>query len=128
MNALRQAMVVEDVALVAADLANIVTDLTTEAVLTAPTLARARQALDDSGIDLALLDVSLPDGDVFEIADTLLYRHIPYVFVTARNRAEIPVRHRGAPFVNKPFNESRIRIAILEAVADSVRREGRHRH
>jgi len=128
LNSLRKAIVVEDEPLIAADLVRIVTDLGGEDVIIASSLADARDAFEHDGIELALLDMKLPDGDVFEIADRLLDEDIPYLFVTAHSRTMVPVRHRAAPLVNKPFDESRIRIAVLEALAGALRRTKSKKH
>jgi CheY-like chemotaxis protein len=114
-------LVVEDEALLAIELARIVADVTAAKPVMADTVKAARQAVRNSRIDLAVLDISLPDGTAFEVADYLLQQGTPYMFVTALDRSTIPLRHRAAPVVSKPFGESEVRVA-LTSVLGAMRR------
>jgi two-component SAPR family response regulator len=126
--AVRKAIIVEDEALIATDLARIIETVGAGEVLTVPTVTTARKCLDRHEVELAVLDIKLPDGDVFEIADRLLQESVPYIFVTAHERTVVPVKHRGAPFVSKPFNESRIRTAVIEAMLSARKTRQRPTH
>lgn len=59
--------------------------------------------LERSHFDVAVLDIELRDGVVFPVADRLAELGIPYLFVSAVYDQMVPVRHRQAPFVAKPF-------------------------
>jgi CheY-like chemotaxis protein len=105
-------LVLEDEMLVALDIAKIVSDVTSGDVLVAHNLEAATRAMASGEVDLALLDVTLPDGTCFDVADRLLEHGNPYVFVTAYPRTEIPFRHRAAPILEKPYRETDVRAAL----------------
>ena len=52
-------------------------------------------------VDLACLDVDLGSEDSFPLADALVVRCIPFVFVTGSRAEVLPFRHRHQPFVRK---------------------------
>lgn len=101
-----QVLIVEDDPFVALDLEAIVQDSVGAQVHVAASLADARALLGVpklAVLDFAFLDVDLMDGPVFEIARLLRERHVPFVFVSASARAEIPAALRDAPFIPKPY-------------------------
>lgn len=53
--------------------------------------------------DFVILDVYLPDGSGYEIADLLVTKAIPFLFVTGLMEADIPPRFRGRPILTKPL-------------------------
>jgi DNA-binding response OmpR family regulator len=75
----------------------------------ADSVATAKRAIGESEVELALLDVGLPDGNGFELA-RVLREHAPrtaIVFLTAHASAEDRIRglELGADdYVGKPFN------------------------
>jgi DNA-binding response OmpR family regulator len=109
---LRKVMIVEDEALLAQHEAEVVRDMTRAETVIACTLAEARKQADAGDVDLALLDIALPDGQVFEVAETLRQHATPYIFVTAYGLTAIPLQHRAAPLLGKPFRESDLRAAL----------------
>jgi DNA-binding response OmpR family regulator len=114
-------MVVEDEALVALNEEAIVRDMTGADTTIVHTAAEAKVAAQSGSIDLALLDISLPDGNTFEVADVLRAHATPYIFVTAYGLNEIPLRHRSAPVVNKPFHEAELRTALTALLVPTLR-------
>ena len=77
-------------------------------------LAEARKRLSDA-FEFALLDVDVVDGKRFDLASALDDRKIPFAFVSASNRDELPAKFRNARFVAKPYNEAAI-ARLLPAV------------
>jgi DNA-binding response OmpR family regulator len=75
----------------------------------ADSVASAKRAIGESEVELALLDVGLPDGNGFELA-RVLREHAPrtaIIFLTAHASAEDRIRglELGADdYVGKPFN------------------------
>ena len=68
------------------------------------------------GIDCAILDVSLLDGDVFPVADTLHERGVPFVFHSGHAElGELTERYPGAEAVTKPASEA-VLLRTLERV------------
>lgn len=65
--------------------------------------------------DLILLDVMLPDGNGFELAERIISAHqdhyIPIIFITARAHLEDKVkgfRVGGVDYITKPFEETEV--------------------
>lgn len=82
-------------------------------VKTAATVQEAMPFAAD-GIDCALLDVSLLDGDVFPVADLLHKRGIPFIFHSGHAElGELAKRYPGAEAITKPASE-RVLVATLE--------------
>lgn len=69
-----------------------------------------------SGIDAALLDVSLADGDVFPAADVLAERALPMVFHSGHaEEADLLARYPEARALPKPAHDHLL-LATLEEV------------
>lgn len=73
--------------------------------------------------DLALLDISIPGGDGFDVAerlrDKVLAKHVPIVFITASKQSGLRDKARrlgAAGFLEKPFKASQ----LLEAIDDAI--------
>ncbi|MCM2504537.1 response regulator [Aureimonas altamirensis] len=101
-------LIVEDDALIAMDLEDIVQARTGAECLFAATVDQALAHL-SRGVDFALLDVNLrPAGTTSQpIAERLQAMGVRFVFVTA-NPDEIPAHLRSVPHVHKPFHHSEI--------------------
>lgn len=100
-------LILEDDPFIALDLQGIVESEGHEVVGVHRSLAEARKRLSDA-FEFALLDIDVLDGKSFELASALSDRKIPFAFVSASNRADLPARFRDAHFVAKPYNESAI--------------------
>ena len=104
-------LIVEDDPYIALDLQAIVEGEGHRVVRVCPSLADARRHVADE-IDFALLDVDLGDGKSFEVASRLSERRIPFAFVSASRRSELPFDLRAAAFVPKPYAEAAIRSTV----------------
>lgn len=76
----------------------------------AKTVAEATSLIDDD-YDLALIDVSLPDGDGFQLCDWIRTQKqklkMPIIFLTANNTVESRITGftvGGDDYISKPFN------------------------
>ncbi len=63
-------------------------------------MALAREA----AFQVALLDVNLRGIPAFPVADILVARGIPFVFLTGYGRADLPPRFDKLPILSKPFH------------------------
>lgn len=77
------------------------------------TVTEAIALVDTTPIDIALLDISLREGESFPVADALARKGIPYVFVTAHGRDRIADAHANAPLIGKPYDPSSLRAGLL---------------
>lgn len=91
----------------------------------------ARALIRSRDYQLALLDISLPDGDGFQVYRDLKDRSIPAIFLTASEDENTTVRalELGAEdYVSKPFRVreliSRIRKAVRRSVGAAVHQIG----
>lgn len=108
-------MIVEDDPLIAFDLQMMI-ETVGHQVDVCDTLCAARfhldDHLDDHAVDFALLDVDLPDGKSFSLASTLSAQRIPFVFVSASSRRDLPAHLVDVPFIAKPYDQAAILASI----------------
>jgi len=61
------------------------------------------------GVDAALLDVELSDGDeVFPAAEVLAERNIPFAFVSSCPLDRVEDRYGARPMLSKPFRDREV--------------------
>lgn len=95
----KRVLIVEDDALVADQLAELVEDQLNCVPLVTGSLEAALTLTD---VDFGFIDIELPDGSAFPLAGQLLKRGIPFVFVSASDPARVPAELAAAPFLRKP--------------------------
>jgi DNA-binding response OmpR family regulator len=93
--------------------------------LTADTVARAREQLFATHIDLVLLDISLPDGDGFLLCTEIKEKNLaPVIFLTAKEEERDVVKgfDLGADdYVVKPFRNRE----LISRIRNVLRRNGK---
>jgi len=96
-------LVVEDEALVAMDVNDLL--LTTKCQIVGPyaDVGRALKAISTRQIDCAILDIHLGNEHTIYLADALAERTIPFIWMSGHDPEILPARHRARPFVAKPF-------------------------
>ena len=112
-------LILEDDAILALDLATIVTCWTDASVTSCRSVAQAKKALAAS-FDLALLDVDVLDGKSYELAQTLKEQRMPFAFVSGSGPDERPEDLKDVAFISKPYRQREI-----EQVVASAERERR---
>ncbi len=109
-------LVVEDEFFVAVEIASALSESGAVIVGPAGSVEQAMEFLaENRRLDLAVLDVNLAGQMVFPVADVLLERGTPFLFVTGYDADVIPVRHRGATRLEKPAAPTQIIRAIIAA-------------
>lgn len=113
-------MVVEDDAVIASGL---VYALEQEGygVRQAATVAEARALLAATAIDLAIVDMQLPDGDGFSVGETALAQGTQVIFLTVMDDEERIVRaldQGAADYVTKPFRLRELLARVRRALPD----------
>jgi CheY-like chemotaxis protein len=83
----------------------------------ATSLAAALEAIRTREFDAALLDVNIGRERVFPVAEMLLDRGTPFLFLTACSAEEIPDRFRAIPLLRKPVTESGLERALTGLAA-----------
>jgi two-component system, sensor histidine kinase and response regulator len=79
----------------------------------------ALRILEDTKIDLILLDIMMPEMDGFEVCDRIMedpdLKEIPVIFLTAKNNSEDVVkgfRKGGVDYITKPFNREELLVRV----------------
>ena len=76
----------------------------------------------DGRFEAAVLDINLGDGAVYPVADILVARGVPFVFVTGYDAASVDSRFRKIPILQKPIERKmRKRIFVVAAKASVAR-------
>ncbi len=92
-------------------------------VQTANSISQAKAALSKKSYDLALIDVGLPDGDGFSIAQEIndTYK-FPYIFLTAMGSPEYRLEgyELGATdYIPKPFHFKELKLRVEKVLGES---------
>ena len=103
---------VEDEYFIAKDLARAFIAAGMEIVGPVPSLVEAEAALADNDLDFAVLDVSLDGDKVYDVADTLIARGVPVLFVTGYDPAALPERYINVPQCLKPIDARKVVAAL----------------
>ncbi len=99
-------LVVEDEYLIRMLLEDMLADLGHVVAAAVSTIAEAKE-LAATG-DCAVLDVNLDGEQIFPVADILIKRGKPFVFVTGYGEGSLPEAYRGRPALQKPFQVERL--------------------
>ena len=97
-------LVVEDTLVVADEIQHLLRKEGCEVVGPVSTLDDALRSARDEQIDGALLDINLHGKPAYPVADTLITRQIPVVFITGYSSRSMPEPYRGLPCLEKPFS------------------------
>ena len=89
--------------------------------LAARTNAEAALIIESHHIDVAVLDVSLPDGLCLGLARLLTEKQVPFAFSTGRG-PEVIAGFADAPVLSKPFDDARLQ-AVLETLRPHIRNQ-----
>ena len=100
----RRILVVEDEYLIADDLRDALVEAGAEVLGPVSNVKDAAAMIaSEVQIDCALLDINLNGAMVFDVADTLVAREIPFVFGTGYDHWAIPDRFAQVPRLEKPI-------------------------
>ena len=83
-----------------------------------PSLAQAMALVQDKAIDLAVLDIALDGDKVYDVADALIGRDVPVLFVTGYDRNDIPSRYADVPLCQKPVGAGEVIAALGRIIAE----------
>src|ERR1700688_2424193 len=100
----RRVLVVEDEMMVAWLLEDLLAELGYAIVGPAASINQALAMIETEAIDVPVLDVNLNGEMSYPIADTLVSRGVPFVFVTGYNKDRMLDGYRFFPILQKPFH------------------------
>lgn len=115
----KRILLVEDEALVAIMMRDMVTDLGYSVVGPVGDRSAALVAARQGDIEGAILDLNLRGETTYPVADELSRRGIPFVFLTGYDRGVIDRRYSEVPLLQKPVDEQTLQRA-LAAFADPL--------
>jgi len=113
-------MLVEDEALIALMLEDMVEAMGCAVTGLAPRIALGVSMAASGDFDLAILDVNVAGENIEPVAERLAQRGIPFIFATGYGEAGVPLRYRGRPVVAKPFRSEQLESAIQKALAPNA--------
>ena len=112
-------LLVEDEALIALMLEDMVEGMGCAVTGLAPRVALGVAMAETGQFDVAILDVNVAGENVEPVAERLAARGIPFIFATGYGEAGVPLRYRDRPVVAKPFRSEQLEAAIQKAVGFS---------
>lgn len=109
-------LIVEDEALVAMLLEDMLQDLGCTLAGSASTVEQAVEAA-QGDLDVAILDMNLAGRPSLPVAEALAGRGKPFIFATGYGEGGVPEEWRGRPTLQKPFSMRDVETALAIAVA-----------
>ncbi len=108
-------LLVEDEAMIAMLVEDMLEDLGHELVTVASRLDEALAAAKTGAIDVAILDLNLGGVLTYPVADALAERGIPFVFATGYGSSGLKDAYADRPALQKPFVQQALGDAIALA-------------
>jgi CheY-like chemotaxis protein len=115
----KRILLVEDEALIAVMVEQMLSEIGAEVVAAAATLDEALMLCGSAACDAAVLDVNLGGAVVFPAAEVLARRGIPVVFATGYGGSAIGPQHRGE-VIEKPYTREKLARALKAALAPQL--------
>jgi len=115
-------LLVEDEALVGMMIQDTMSDCGFQIVGPVCTMADALKAARDDDFDAAILDINLGDELVYPVADILVERGVPFIFVTGYDADGVDRRFRDVPVLQKPVEQEMLQRLFARARAPAVTR------
>ncbi|HKP79472.1 MAG TPA: response regulator [Phenylobacterium sp.] len=111
-------LLVEDEAMVAMMVEDLLADLGCVVVEVAGTLSRGLALASDAAlpIDGAILDVNLGGEKVYPVAEALAARGVPFIFATGYGLAGISEAFSHVPALAKPYEQSALERILTAAI------------
>ncbi len=112
MNSDKIVLVVEDEPIIGFALVDMLRELGFSEIQLATTLAKANDFLEQSKIDIALLDVNVHGERSYGLANELRGRGVSIIFASGYGDAEHPDALKLVPTLNKPYNQEELSAAL----------------
>ena len=117
----KRILVVEDEALIAAMVEDMLMELGATVVGPASSIAQALVLVNSDDFDAAVLDVNIRSEQVDPIAEILMARNVPLVFATGYGASAHGVRY--APVIEKPYTLEKLANALTSALLAAASNE-----
>ena len=96
-------LIVEDEYLVAEEIANTLRESKIHVVGPIGMIHEAYEAVQDTSLDCAVMDINIGGGASFPLIDVLIQRSVPVLLMTGYDQEELPMKYRSLPLVQKPL-------------------------
>jgi two-component sensor histidine kinase/DNA-binding response OmpR family regulator len=116
----RRILIVEDEALVAMMLEDELESLGLSIVANCGSVTDAMKAIDDKAPDAAILDVNIGGEFAYPVADRLIERGVPFVFVTGYGRESVDARYQFVHVLEKPIGRQVLESVFATALAEAA--------
>jgi len=116
----RRVLVIEDEALVAMLIEDMIHDSGDEMAGSASKLTDAVALAQGTQADVALLDINLGGALAYPVADVLRERGVPIVFTSGYGSAGLIERFQDCPMLDKPFDQYSLEHAIHTVVKSNA--------
>ena len=110
-------LVVEDEAMIAMLVEDMVLDFGSEVVGPVANMKDAINLARSAELDAAILDINVGGSVIFPVADILSERGIPLIFATGYGSKGLPPRFQNSPTLPKPFSYQSLEEALRSALA-----------
>ena len=111
-------LVVEDEAIVAMMVEDILAGLGCAVVGPVAKLAKALEVVGTEPLDGAVVDVNLGGEPAYPLADALAAAGVPFLFLTGYGRSGIDGRYAAVPVLQKPFEPGALERAVVARLLD----------
>jgi PAS domain S-box-containing protein len=115
----KRVLVVEDEALIAIEIADILSDAGFTVIGPVGSVAHALALIERSGCEAAVLDINLGDGTSEPIARVLSASATPFVTISGYSREQQPAAFKNAPLVSKPVRPELLIAEITKCLNDA---------
>jgi CheY-like chemotaxis protein len=114
-------LVVEDEALVAMELEDMLEELGCVVVGVAGTVSRGISIAANPGLEIdgAILDVNLGGEKVYPVAERLSARGVPFVFCTGYGLSGISRAFANVPTIAKPYSQTQLHDLLVSGFTDA---------
>jgi two-component SAPR family response regulator len=111
-------LVVEDDYFIADTVGNVLKDIGCDVIGPFSSIEDTIQEIGDDLPDAAVLDVNLQGRTVYPLAQALMQRKIPVLFVTGYDHSTIHRKYRSVPHLAKPVDANRLQNAVARLILD----------
>jgi DNA-binding response OmpR family regulator len=115
----RRILLVEDEAMIAMLVEDMLEDLGHKLVKVATRLEEALALTRSEVFDLAILDLNLGGALTYPVADMLRDKGVPFIFATGYGSGGLKEAYSDLPTLHKPFNQEALGHAITAALVST---------
>ena len=112
----KRVLIVEDEFLLGFSLLEDLAEAGADVIGPVSTVGEALQIVRSKSFDLAVLDINVRGEMTFPVADALLARNVPLIFLTGYDADVIPDRLQRLPRLGKPYDPKALASALMEVV------------